>query len=143
MPDSGAPTCDASGGSVHFGKALAGLLVAGVIAGCSSGSKQPSPYCQHLAEVSSRLAGAEQDLFRNGPGGQAALSRIVDELRGLQTDAPAEIRRAIDNLVTAFRGAERALREPSARASHQLADAAQFLSTDGRKVTNYVASACK
>ena len=127
---------------MHFRKSLVGLLVAGAIAGCSSGSNESSPYCRHLSDVSSRLARAQQDLFQNGERGQAALSRIVTELQGLQRDAPAEIRQALAELVTAFQEADQALQQPGKAAQQQLADAAHVLSTDGRKVTDYVASKC-
>jgi len=138
--------CGASGGSVHFRKALVGLLVAAAITGCSSGSNESNPYCEHLSDVSTRLANAQQNLFRNGAGGagsSAALARIVGELQSLQSDAPVGLRQALAHLIMAFQQAERALRAPSNESRQQLTDAAHVLSVDGKKVTDYVVSKCK
>src|SRR5438552_3901017 len=90
----------ASGGSVRIRTALVGLLIAGVFTGCTSGSKKTDPYCQRLTAASHRLATAQQDLYRGGADSQAALARIVSELRGLQKSSPSDIRQALSELVT-------------------------------------------
>ena len=131
-----------SEGNLRIRTALVGLFVAGVCAACTSSAKHVDPYCAKLAAVSHRLTSAEQDLFRNGAGSAAALSRVVGELHGLQTNAPPDIRAALSELGTAFQRAQRALQQPSEHGRTKLAKVARVLSTDGTKVSNYVASKC-
>lgn len=128
--------------------ALAALLVLGVSTACSSssrsgGSKNTDPYCVKLAAVSKRLVSAEQDFFTGGGGGQLALARIVGELQGLQASSPPDIRAALADLVAAFQRAEPALQDPAKHGRQELAAAAQVLSTDGKKLSDYVTSKCK
>jgi hypothetical protein len=131
---------------VHVRTALAALLVIGVSTACSSssdGSKNPDPYCVKLAAVSNRLVSAEQEFFTGGGSGQEALARIVGELQSLQSDSPPDIRAALADLVSAFQRAEPALQDPSKQGRQKLAAAAQVLSTDGKKLSEYVTSKCK
>ena len=143
MPVICAPKFDASGGSVRIRMTLVGLLVVGTAAGCTSDSQKSDPYCQQLSATSERLASAQQDLYQVGAGSKAALNQIVGELQGLQTSAPADIRTALSELVTAFQQADDALRQPTKRAQRQLAQAAKVLAADGKKLTDYVASKCE
>jgi hypothetical protein len=130
---------------VHGRTALAVLLVigAGSTACSSDGSKQADPYCTKLTAVSRRLVSAEQDLFRGGGSGQQAVAAIVAELRDVQSGAPAGIRGALAHLATAFQRAEPALAQPTGQGRKDLADAAHVLSTDGKKLSDYVTSKCK
>ena len=127
--------------------ALAALVVLGVSTACSSsssgGSKNTDPYCAKLAAVDKRLVSAEQDFFTGGGGGQLALARIVEELQGLQPGSPSDIRAALAELVAAFQRAEPALQHPAEQGRQKLAAAAQVLSTDGKKLSDYVTSKCK
>jgi hypothetical protein len=123
--------------------ALAGLLVAGGLSGCSGGSDDVSPYCRDLRATSDRLSTAQQDLYKGGARGEAALNRILGELRSLEKKAPTEIRTSLSKLAAAFQQAAQAVQHPTTEASEQLAAAATALSTNGKKVTDYVARECK
>jgi hypothetical protein len=123
--------------------AIAGLLSAGLLSACSDDGAEIDPYCAKLIAVSDRLANAQRELFESDAGSGAALTRIADELRGLQPDAPAAIRRSLTALTGAFQQAEEALRHPSKQSRQALADAAEVLSTDGRKVTAYATAKCE
>jgi hypothetical protein len=128
---------------VRISTPLIGLLLAGMVTACSSsGSKGADPYCEHLSSVSQRLTSAQQDLFSSGATGQKALSRIVDELQGLQKGAPEDISKALAGLVTAYQQAEQVLQHPTKQGRQQLTRVANTLSTDGRKVRDYVTSKC-
>lgn len=128
---------------MHISTALIGLLVVSATAACSSGSKGSDPYCEHLADASQRLATAEQDLFTSGATDQGALPRIVTELQDVQKGAPADISKALAELVGAFQQAEQALQHPTKHGRQQLAQVANVLSVDGKKVSDYVTSKCK
>jgi hypothetical protein len=119
------------------------LVVISSTACSSDGSKQTDPYCTKLTAVSQRLISAEQDFFKGGAGGQGALSRVVGELQALQPSSPTGIRTALAELIIAFQDAEHALRHPSKEGQEQLAQAADVLSADGNKLSNYVTSKCK
>jgi hypothetical protein len=95
-----------------------------------------------LTAISHRLVGAERDLFTNRANGPTALSRIIGQLQDVQTGAPAEIRRALTELVTAFQSAEQALQHSTKQSRQQLAQAASVLSVDGKKVGDYAAQKC-
>jgi hypothetical protein len=127
---------------VRISSPLIGLLAAGLLTACSSGSKGADPYCQHLADVGQRLASAEQDLFQGGAREQSALSHIVGELQDVEKGAPADISKALAALATAFEQARGALQDRTAQGREQLAEIAHVLSTDGKKVSEYVTSKC-
>lgn len=109
---------------------------------CSNGSKGPDPYCEKLTAISHRLVSAQRDLFANRANGPAALSQIVGQLQEVQTRAPADIRDALSQLVTAFQTAEQALQHATKNSRQQLGQAAGVLSTDGKQVGDYVAQKC-
>jgi hypothetical protein len=64
-------------------------------------------------------------------------------LHGLQPGAPAKMRTALDELATAFEQVEQALGQSTKRGRQQLATVAAELSTDGKKISDYVASKCR
>jgi hypothetical protein len=126
---------------VHLRLTAAGLLILASATACSDDSPPPSPYCQRLTAVSSQLADAQRDLY-SGDDGLAAVTRVVGLLQSALPGAPAEIRRSLAALVTAFQQAQDALANPSKKSQRQLAEAADVLSAQGKKVSDYATSKC-
>lgn len=95
-----------------------------------------------LTAISHRLVGAQRDLFSDRANGPAALSRITGQLQDVQKGAPAGIRQALTELVSAFQTAEQALQHSTEQSRQQLVQAASVLSRDGKKVGDYAAQKC-
>jgi hypothetical protein len=121
------------------------VVIAGTgLVGCTgSGSDDSSPYCRELSAAAQRIAAAQTDLYSDARDAQRAMRRLMGDLRGLQADAPARISSALTELGRAFQTAQGLLQHPHPSASAQLAEVAQTLGRDGRKITRYVASQCR
>jgi hypothetical protein len=85
--------------------AAAGLLLCGLVAGCS-GTRS---YCSTLKKDQRQLASLAKRSAAPGAKGSTALADTVDLLSELSDEAPDDVADQWDTLVTALRGLQRAI----------------------------------
>jgi hypothetical protein len=122
-------------------------------AGCSGdddGDAKPNPTdpvseisleCEKYDNAAKAITAAQSALY-SAPGSEGAIDRLSGELAALEEDAPSEIKAALTRLETGFRKAGQYLANPTPANSTSLVELAPQLSTDGQKVTAYIASEC-
>ena len=74
--------------------------------------------CKKFAGTAKKIAKAQADLYG---GATDAADDLVDQLTALKADAPAGVKRAIDDLSDAFRKAADLMEKPSLKARAALA----------------------
>lgn len=97
--------------------------------------------CAAFADTASKIADAQKDLYTKS-GAADAVDKLAGELGELKDGAPADVKRAIDDLVDAFRTAADVLENPTSAGQAELAKLAGKLSEAGQKVTAYVTAKC-
>lgn len=99
-----------------------------------------SAACRSLVRAASRLASAQASVYTSG--GAQALQALQRELRGLEAGAPANVRTALDELVSGFATARQVFTHPTAQNKARLTALQAKLAADARIVSSYVVQKC-
>jgi hypothetical protein len=95
--------------------------------------------CQDVANVSVQIAQAEAGMYT---GAVDAMNTLASKLDGLKSDAPGNVKSAIDGLEAGFRQAAAVIANPTAANQAKLRELATQLKGDGQTVAAWVASEC-
>lgn len=98
--------------------------------------------CARFEATAKRIAEAQSELYSAG-GAQTAIDELVTELDGLKDGAPADVQKAIDDLVDAFRTASEVLANPTQEDAEKLQELGTELAESGQLVSEYIVSKCK
>jgi hypothetical protein len=130
----GGPASVANGGSTGGG--------APVTAPASGGSS--GDFCANLTSAQGKLSG----LGATGSAGDynalaAAIGQDITVFQGLANGAPADVKPAIDDIVTSLQSAQSAVADPTHPDVAKLSGLATKLPTDLTALATYLASNCK
>jgi hypothetical protein len=109
----------------------------------SGGGGSSADFCANLTTATTKLGG----LTTTGNAGdfgalKTALAQEVSAFQGLDNGAPAEVKPAIDDIITGLQSAESAVSDPNNPDLSKLSGLATKLPGDITKLTTYAAANC-
>jgi hypothetical protein len=99
-----------------------------------------SAYCAGLAAAAAKITAAEIAMYSGTTNAGAA--PLIGELEALQANAPAEIKAALEDLITGFTTAQDLLAHPTQQNKAQIEALAPKLAADGQEISAYIVSQC-